>query len=181
MVSVAVSLPSLPVLLFFPRTLIDGADILGLGDIVLPGLVLSYLYVFDMRNFQGSLSPSRWPLWRLFVERTGYFWPAMGGYFVGLESALLAITISHSGQPALLYLVPGIFIPTLLLAFYRGHFKELWKNRLLSPPDYLIVSNSDPDVQQHHDDEIQNDDEQLIERESVEEQDHHDPPPLFDE
>ncbi len=29
-------------------------------------------------------------------------------------------------QPALLYLVPGVIIPVMLLALVRGEFKELW-------------------------------------------------------
>lgn len=125
MVSVAVSLPSLPILITLPKVLSSGSTMLGLGDLILPGLLLCYLYRFDSKNFTPSLRS-------LFTDCQGYFWPAFGGYIVGLETALVMLLTFQSAQPALLYLVPGTLIPTFALSWYRGHLRALWKGRSLS-------------------------------------------------
>ena len=43
----------LPILIKAPHFLSDGASILGLGDIILPGLCISFLYRFDPNPWSG--------------------------------------------------------------------------------------------------------------------------------
>mmetsp|Transcript_21977 Transcript_21977/g.61590 ORF Transcript_21977/g.61590 Transcript_21977/m.61590 type:complete len:559 (-) Transcript_21977:62-1738(-) len=107
---------SVPMLLRVPTgDLFGGERILGFGDIVLPGLLISYLRRHDI------LSKS--PLLR------GYFAPSVAGYFLGLCATFLALEVMRMGQPALLYLVPGTLGTTLALARNRGELLDLWEGR----------------------------------------------------
>eukprot|EP00753_Platysulcus_tardus_P012736 PLAT3530.1.p1 GENE.PLAT3530.1~~PLAT3530.1.p1 ORF type:complete len:660 (+),score=352.48 PLAT3530.1:24-2003(+) len=105
----------LPMLFRIPR-LMDwrgGYTLLGFGDVVLPGLLLSFALRFDyLSRRRGCCS--------------GYF-PAMAvGYAVGLLFAYAGVLIMHSGQPALLYLVPCTLGVLCIMACRRGELKLLW-------------------------------------------------------
>eukprot|EP00928_Gymnodinium_smaydae_P082452 TRINITY_DN65797_c0_g1_i1.p1 TRINITY_DN65797_c0_g1~~TRINITY_DN65797_c0_g1_i1.p1 ORF type:complete len:635 (-),score=113.07 TRINITY_DN65797_c0_g1_i1:71-1975(-) len=92
---------------------IAGERMLGFGDIVLPGLLVSYLLRYDTLK-EMSL-------------RTGYFLPSVVAYALGLYVTILQLMVSGKGQPALLYLVPATNGLTLCLAYFRGDFAELWR------------------------------------------------------
>ncbi|TFB00713.1 hypothetical protein CCMA1212_007150 [Trichoderma ghanense] len=55
-----------------------------------------------------------------------YFYASMVGYFVGMLVTLAMLLVFKHGQPALLYLVPGVLGSMLLTSLVRGEFKELW-------------------------------------------------------
>ena len=74
-------------------------SLIGLGDIILPGIVLKYLYRCDT-NFETS---------RLFPL-------AYLGYVCGLVACIYCLLAYQMAQPALLYLVPSILIPVILYA-----------------------------------------------------------------
>merc|ERR1712194_364749 len=106
-----------------------GERMLGFGDIALPGLMVSYLLKFDRAK---RLSFS-----------SGYFVPGLVGYLAGLSAAMVALALTHAGQPALLYLVPGILTPIHVLGRCRGDFGDLWEG--LDPPDDASVKNNGGD------------------------------------
>lgn len=54
-----------------------------------------------------------------------YFCAAMGGYAVGLIAAMALSVIFKHGQPALLYLVPGIIIALCITAILRGEVRYM--------------------------------------------------------
>lgn len=79
-------------------------SILGLGDIVLPGTLMSMMLKLDAsRGFQSS-----------------YFRSTMIGYILGLITTVLVMVVFQAAQPALLYLVPGVVGAILLHAAARG-------------------------------------------------------------
>jgi hypothetical protein len=57
----------------------------------------------------------------------GYYPVALIGYAVGLSAANAAVVLMQMGQPALLYLVPCIMGPLVLLAWRRGELAEWWR------------------------------------------------------
>jgi minor histocompatibility antigen H13 len=86
-------------------------SVLGLGDIVLPGLFLSVCSRFDAF------------LYKLVRRRTPYWIVGMIGYALALALTDVICHLTHSGQPALLYIVPALTVPTVLLAVVRKeHF-----------------------------------------------------------
>lgn len=123
MVTVAMSLPPFPLLLKVPHfSDMNAFSGLGLGDIVLPGLFIVFLYSFDEHLKQRDQLTSNWSEFYL-----SYFTMALIEYTIGYALTILAGTIMNSGQPALLYLVPCTLGGTVLLAWRRGHLALMWK------------------------------------------------------
>ncbi|KAG6320514.1 hypothetical protein E4U44_006184 [Claviceps purpurea] len=56
-----------------------------------------------------------------------YFHAAMAGYALGMAVTVAVLRISRHGQPALLYLVPGVLGAMLVTAVARGELKDLWR------------------------------------------------------
>jgi hypothetical protein len=115
---------TIPILLRLPH-LNDwrgGDSILGLGDIAIPGLLLSYALRTDYTLPRG-------PNARAAKGRVGYWTVALVGYFLGLGITHLAIVSMKMGQPTLLYLVPFTLGPICALAYSRGELLALWAGR----------------------------------------------------
>ena len=124
-----------PIKLLFPRKLpvLEKKDLalLGLGDIVIPGLFVSLCLRFDvLRQVKPSFANrSVEGLGKHVREEvsTPYFWFCMGGYLAGILATVSAMLLMERGQPALLYLVPGCLLSVVLCAFLRKEFTELTK------------------------------------------------------
>ncbi|CAA2975152.1 signal peptide peptidase-like 1 [Olea europaea subsp. europaea] len=104
----------LPVKIVFPRNMLGSAIpgnsdfdylMLGLGDMAIPSMLVALILFFDNRQSKDSMSATDIQSSKGFK----YFWYALSGYAVGLVAALSAGTLSHSPQPALLYLVSHCF------------------------------------------------------------------------
>lgn len=127
---------SIPGKLLIP-SILDGQSfvMLGLGDIVLPGLLLCFAMRFDNlcpasnggTSRGGSvLQDKRLARLLLFCQRWSYFSTALLGYAAGLLMASVVADITRSPQPALLYLVPCVLSPMLAKAALQGDFKSMW-------------------------------------------------------
>jgi len=151
----------LPMLLLLPR-LFDfegGITMLGLGDIVLPGLLLSFAARYDALvttrtsnaaadindgggggNWHGKLPPPRSS--SVFGSALGARWPRhwallVGGYAVGLAMANVAVAVTGMGQPALLYLVPCTLGPLVWTGRRDGTLAAMWEGPPeMADPDY---------------------------------------------
>jgi len=104
----------LPMLLTLPRIsdYQGGSTMLGLGDIILPGLLVAFTARYDR-----SLGV---PLHK------GYFRLMVIGYAVGLMMANMAVYLMQMGQPALLYLVPCTLGVLCIAAKRDGVLTSLW-------------------------------------------------------
>ncbi|CAO3573294.1 unnamed protein product [Mortierella alpina] len=112
-----------------------GEAMLGFGDVVLPGILITFLKECDARleedcvpltdlaKSHPSLTTGAKSWWQ---GRWGYHLTAILGYLVGLEVTFVAMMWSHKGQPALLYLVPCTLVPVVLLASKRHELSLLW-------------------------------------------------------
>ncbi|KAK2983521.1 hypothetical protein RJ640_023055 [Escallonia rubra] len=127
----------LPVKIVFPRNLLGGVVpgydavnfmMLGLGDMAIPSMLLALVLCFDHRKGKDSVSP-------LDVPHKGrkYIWFALSGYAVGLVAALSAGILTHSPQPALLYLVPSTLGPIIVISWMRKELTELWEGETPNP------------------------------------------------
>lgn len=106
----------LPILFTLPASFgLDAprAAILGLGDVVLPGIIV-------MIGFRES---------RYFGYRSLAIGPLVG-YCLGLLATGAVLLITKAGQPATIYLVPGAVAGLLIPAWVTGTLKELF----LPPP-----------------------------------------------
>lgn len=120
---------SLPMLLVVPsiNTYISSESMLGLGDIVLPGLLLVWAARLDIRRYGLLTAPQ---------ASSGYFPMAVVGYALGLMCANIAVQYFQAGQPALLYIVPFTLGPILIRASLSHTLDALW---LTLPPMKTIA------------------------------------------
>jgi len=102
---------SVPLVLKIPDAY-GSFKILGYGDIAIPGLLISLLLRHDLTT---RASPC-----------CVYFAAGVTGYALGLIATFISLFLMKHGQPALLFLVPGILIPTFLIALRKGEFTAFW-------------------------------------------------------
>jgi minor histocompatibility antigen H13 len=119
MVSVAKSF-DVPVKVLFPRDIIaspnSGFSMLGLGDIVIPGVFIALCLKFDHHLVANK---------KLAKNRSPYFTMALMFYFAGLLTTMVVMHVFKAAQPALLYLSPACILSVLLTAIFRGELKEV--------------------------------------------------------
>lgn len=83
---------------------------LGLGDIVIPGLFLALLLRLDVeRGFSSS-----------------YFQSGFWAYVVGLSTTIFVMNTFKAAQPALLYIVPALLGALAAHAALRGELASVW-------------------------------------------------------
>jgi len=104
-----------PLKLLF-RTIDDNGDkkysLLGLGDIVLPGVHVMLMNSFDKSSKEEKSSV--------------YFWFSIVSYIVGMIVCGIVLTVTKKGQPALFFLVPALTLGSILPAILRGELKKLF-------------------------------------------------------
>ncbi|XP_053203039.1 signal peptide peptidase-like 3 [Panonychus citri] len=118
---------SLPGKLIFPSMNNNGHfSMLGLGDIVMPGLLLCFVLRYDaykrslLTSTEAGLPPPN------HLSRITYFHCSLIGYFFGLLTATVSSELSKAAQPALLYLVPFTLLPLLTMAYIKGDLRRMW-------------------------------------------------------
>lgn len=180
MVTVATKL-DVPIKLTFEAA--ERRSILGLGDIVIPGMVMALALRFDLWmhyvrkikyestdlklvekdpssgaitstsevkhkevkaryvNSKGTWGDSLWVRGTMFLSGPKqlppalaasrfpktYFYASMFGYFLGMLVTLAMLLVFKRGQPALLYLVPGVLGSLWLTGLVRGEIRQMWK------------------------------------------------------
>ncbi|KAF7288634.1 Sec7-like domain belongs to guanine nucleotide exchange factors [Mycena chlorophos] len=114
MVKVATSV-DVPIKLLWPRSVVlstaNGFSMLGLGDIVVPGVFVALALRYD--HFRAG-APSHTNFKR------PYFYTTLAAYVLGLLTTVVVMHTFQSAQPALLYLSPAGILSVLLTSFVRG-------------------------------------------------------------
>jgi len=118
MVTVAKSFEA-PIKLVFPQDLLENGPMgatnfamLGLGDIVIPGIFIALLLRYDNSLKRGS---------------NFYFNATFAAYIAGLLTTIGVMHVFKAAQPALLYLVPACLGVPLFLALVRGDIKTMFQ------------------------------------------------------
>jgi minor histocompatibility antigen H13 len=116
MVTVAKSFEA-PIKLVFPQDFLEAGFLgknfamLGLGDIVIPGIFIALLLRFDK-----SLNR----------KTNTYFNTCFFAYIVGLVLTIVVMSVFKHAQPALLYLVPTCISFPLFVALCKGDLKAMF-------------------------------------------------------
>jgi hypothetical protein len=147
MVTVAKSFDA-PIKLLFPQFGVDSPpSMLGLGDIVIPGIFIALLLRYDIwrqiQRIKAQATKDNCVMTKdqahdleclyCHVEKHGatlsslYFSSNLVAYFAGLLVTLVVMYGFKAAQPALLYLVPACLGTSLVLSSVKGDFKTLWK------------------------------------------------------
>lgn len=125
MVTVAKSFDG-PIKLLFPIILPTATEkgkfsLLGLGDIVIPGLFVSLLLRFDA--VRSAIAPKDAEYSNF---RKPYFHTNIISYALGLVATVGVMYFFNAAQPALLYLVPACLGGSLLVGVIRGELGSLF-------------------------------------------------------
>uniref|UniRef100_A0A914UW50 Uncharacterized protein n=1 Tax=Plectus sambesii TaxID=2011161 RepID=A0A914UW50_9BILA len=96
---------------------------LGLGDIVIPGIFVALLRRFDCRVLEQGANKKK-----QLEGKKGrwYFQTTMVAYAAGLTLTIFIMHVFKAAQPALLYLVPACVGVPIALATIRGELSDLW-------------------------------------------------------
>lgn len=115
MVKVAKTIDA-PIKILFPTDFLQNGifgkkhSMLGLGDIVIPGIMVALLARFDTQLNRG---------------KSTYFYTGLVSFFVGLVVTMIVMNVFKHAQPALLYLVPSCLLIPMLVAAINGDLKAL--------------------------------------------------------
>lgn len=117
---------SIPIKFIFPKNgdLPQKFLLIGLGDLVLPGSFLSLCLRFDYYQFYQS---NKIPFHHLNPIPKPYFITGLLSYVLSLIITTIVMHVTKSGQPALLYIVPCLFLGISYQAWKHGQFTELWQ------------------------------------------------------
>ena len=86
-------------------------SLLGLGDILVPGLSVNYAIIFDRAAS---------------IKYSVYFVVNVFGYLIGLLLAFAGLLFMNTAQPALFYLCPILISFSLVTALVRKEFRLFW-------------------------------------------------------
>lgn len=120
-----------PIKLIFPH--LEGNStfpysLLGLGDVVVPGLLTALMLRFDRSRhstrIDGAIECSSTGL--LTKPDKTYFSACIASYIFGLALTVVANGVSKAAQPALLYLVPSQLISIFFVSLRRSEFGLLF-------------------------------------------------------
>lgn len=122
-------------------------SMLGLGDVVMPGLLLCFVLRYDAYKktqllpggCETGVPPPR------HFSRISYFHCSLIGYFLGLLTATVSSEVFKAAQPALLYLVPFTLLPLLTMAYLKvlfiHYFCSIYRSFSAYYFDYYIMKN----------------------------------------
>jgi minor histocompatibility antigen H13 len=125
-----------PIKVVFPRDIIHNfhgpATMLGLGDIVLPGVYIAFALRYDLHSYH-----KRYPKLPFQRQNTSfdkpYFNAVFAAYAIGLLTTITVMHVFQAGQPALLYLSPACISATLATAWYKNDLREMWVYKEITP------------------------------------------------
>ena len=106
-------------------------NMLGLGDIVIPGIFVALILRMDVSRMPGSRKGGAqmtrsWPV---------YFRAVVGGYVAGLGTTIGVMNAFNATQPALLYIVPAVLGAVALQALVNKEFTVIaaWSEEEVQP------------------------------------------------
>ncbi|TFK89122.1 hypothetical protein K466DRAFT_584933 [Polyporus arcularius HHB13444] len=121
MVKVATNL-DVPIKLLWPKSITfateRGFTMLGLGDIVIPGMFVATALRYDYHRASKHGSSAS-------VTKV-YFYGTLSAYAAGLIATMSVMHFFRKAQPALLYLSPACIISFFLIALSRGELHDAW-------------------------------------------------------
>lgn len=111
-------------------------SMLGLGDIVVPGLFIALALRYDLYRHHLE-NPTLSYRKHMYAFPKPYFWATFSAYIGGLVVTMTVMHIFKAAQPALLYLSPSCAFAALLTAIVRGELPALWAYKEISKEDRL--------------------------------------------
>jgi hypothetical protein len=111
-------------------------SMLGLGDIVVPGLFIALALRYDLYRFHlqnPTLNYKR----HMYRFPKPYFYSTFSAYIAGLVLTMSVMHVFKAAQPALLYLSPSCAAAALIVAVVRGELPALWGYKEISKEERM--------------------------------------------
>jgi minor histocompatibility antigen H13 len=130
MVSVAKSFDA-PIKLLFPKVMTELTDskaefsMLGLGDIVIPGIMVAIVLRYDIQRHMTGLVGGKVKNASSPCGTPRFFYSCFAGYVLGIAATIVVMNVFQAAQPALLYIVPSVLFTTFLHAWLAGEASSL--------------------------------------------------------
>ncbi|KAL9650633.1 hypothetical protein ABK040_016350 [Willaertia magna] len=117
-----------PIKVLWPKG--NGFSLLGLGDIVIPGIFVALMlrfdyYLYKKKKEENALNENTNVKKSIRFDKS-YFWSTFISYVIGLVLTVTVLHIFRHGQPALLYIVPCVLIGSLGCAVVKGDASKLF-------------------------------------------------------
>ena len=132
MSTVAIQL-NLPIKIEFPVILgnnpLRNCVILGLGDIVIPGLVVKFCKSFDIQ-----------------MKTNIYYKYSIIFYIFGLLSCGFVLILFNYPQPALLFLCPSLIFGISIVSYKRGEFNKIWNGIEIKIQEFSSMNNNPDEI-----------------------------------
>lgn len=123
-----------PIKIVWPKNLVAGLldssakwqmTMLGLGDIVIPGIFIALALRFDQHLYV-TANPKALISKHDTTFAKPYFQATLIGYVAGLATTMGVMHFTGAAQPALLYLSPACILAVALCALRRGEVQRAW-------------------------------------------------------
>jgi|SRR5579862_2194280 minor histocompatibility antigen H13 len=111
-------------------------SMLGLGDIVVPGLFIALALRYDLYRYHLN-NPTLQYKRHFYKFPRPFFTATFVAYILGLVLTMTVMHVFKTAQPALLYLSPSCAIAVLLIALVRGELPSLWAYKEVSKEERL--------------------------------------------
>ena len=138
---------------------LDPADtlefsMLGLGDIVVPGLFIALALRYDLYRYhlENPTTPYRKHMYRF---PKPYFWATFAAYVAGLVLTMTVMHVVKTAQPALLYLSPSCAAAAFLVAVARGELPALWAYKEVSKEERLQKEKEEREKKEKENEEVE--------------------------
>uniref|UniRef100_A0A7S3FX05 Signal peptide peptidase n=1 Tax=Strombidium rassoulzadegani TaxID=1082188 RepID=A0A7S3FX05_9SPIT len=134
-----------PIKLMFPKDYSGEKpqySILGLGDIVIPGVFVSLCLRFDLlktidveklsnmieqeEKGESGVNTMKYLVRKAIDCPKHYFMAVNVGYLLAMVVTIVIMLVFEHGQPALLYLVPGCLLSVSATALWKGELGKMW-------------------------------------------------------
>ena len=110
--------------ILFSNNPIKNCMLLGLGDILLPGMVIKYCRRFDLLK---KKMDKKKIIFRKKRSKIGFYLFNLILYFISVTLAMVMMFVFNHGQPVLFYISPIFIVGLMGKAFYDGCFGIFWK------------------------------------------------------
>src|SRR5271155_176574 len=117
-------------------------SMLGLGDIVVPGLFIALALRYDLYRYHAQNPTTNYKR-HMYKFPKPYFYATFSAYIAGLILTMTVMHVYKKAQPALLYLSPSCAAAVLIAALVRRELPTLWGYKEISKEERLEKEKKD--------------------------------------
>ena len=142
--------------ILFSNNPIKNCMLLGLGDILLPGMVIKYCRRFDILKKKMDKKKIGF---RKKKSKMGFYFFNLILYFISVVLAMSMMFIFNHGQPVLFYISPIFIVGLMGKAYYDGCFGIFWNGVKIKKKEKIKNEEneeSDEENEEEEDDEENN-------------------------